>query len=303
LARAIAFTKGCWGGGMMNDPVVCWWSGGITSAVACKKAIELFGVDNCLLLMIDTFNEDLDTYRFKDDCSSWYGKDIQTISAIPKYYRSIQDVWYKYLSLNVAHGAICSAELKRKVRIEWQKNNRYSYQVFGFEFTKKEMNRALSMAMNYPESLAIFPLLLYGYEKERCIEIVTDSGIVIPRAYQSGFKNNNCLKTGCVQAGIGYWQKMKREYLVRLYNMAMIEHELTDLKGEPVTILRDQSNEAKETGNFQVFLVKHPDYPHLKCIDDMPECKVEPLIECNGFCGLDDLNPVNKTHELLNLGA
>ena len=26
--------------------IVCWWSGGITSAVACQKAIELYGLDN-----------------------------------------------------------------------------------------------------------------------------------------------------------------------------------------------------------------------------------------------------------------
>ena len=62
--------------------VICWWSGGITSAVACKVAIDLYGKDNCEVIMIDTHNEHSDTYRFKDDCSKWYGLPIKTISAI-----------------------------------------------------------------------------------------------------------------------------------------------------------------------------------------------------------------------------
>ena len=61
---------------------VGWWSGGITSAVACKIAIDLFGKENCRIIFMDTFNEHQDTYRFKDDCSKWYGLEIETITAI-----------------------------------------------------------------------------------------------------------------------------------------------------------------------------------------------------------------------------
>lgn len=285
----------------MNKKVICWWSGGVTSAVACKIAIDLFGLERCTILMIDTKNEDDDTYRFKRDCEQWYRKGIETISAIPDRYGSIQDVWRKYLSLNVAHGAICSTELKREVRIRWQKENEYSAQVFGFEFTKKEMNRALAMSINYPDSLPIYPLLMMGWDKTKCIEIITEAGISIPNSYKSGLRNNNCFKTLCVQGGVGYWQKAKRDFPEKFNAMAVMEHELTNKKGKPVTMLKDQSNEAKKSGNIQVFLVKHPDYPNLKCIDDMPECEVEPLIECNGHCGTNDLNAQNKTFSQLNL--
>ena len=37
-----------------------------------------------------------------------------------------------------------------------------------------------------------------------------------PKMYQLGFRNNNCFKTGCVQGGIGYWQKMERDFLLNL---------------------------------------------------------------------------------------
>lgn len=271
-------------------PVICWWSGGITSAVACKIALNYYGLDSCRIVMIDTHNEHPDTYRFKKDCESWYGKSIETITRIGTDYVSIQDVWRKYNSLNVATGAICSTELKREARRLWTKENKFRFQVFGFEFDKKEFNRAIGMKWNYPDTKAIFPLLMLGLTKDDCIKIVKKAGIKIPDTYQLGFKNNNCFGTGCVQGGIGYWQKMKRDFPEKFENMAAIEWELTERKGKPVTMLKDQSKMAKETGNTLVFLKKHPKYPNLKGIDEMPECIVEPLAECNGFCGINDFS-------------
>ena len=87
--------------------------------------------------MIDTHNEHPDTYRFKDECENWYGIPIETITAIGEKYNSIQDVWRGHVSLNVATGAICSTELKRRVREKWQKTVEFEYQVFGFEFRRK----------------------------------------------------------------------------------------------------------------------------------------------------------------------
>ena len=104
----------------MSNSIICWWSGGVTSAVACKIAIDIYGKENCRVIMIDTGNEHEDTYRFKDDCQRWYGIEIETITTIGNKFESIQDVWEKYKSLNVATGAICSTHLKRKVREKWQ---------------------------------------------------------------------------------------------------------------------------------------------------------------------------------------
>lgn len=162
-------------------------------------------------------------------------------------YKNIEDIWIKHLSLNVATGAICSTIAKRKVRENWQKTNEYSHQVFGFEFEKKEFNRAMGMKMNHPKSKPIFPLLMMGYDKKDCLELIKQWGLDIPMMYKLGFKNNNCFNTGCVQGGIGYWQKMKKEFPEKYYKMSNMEHFLTDKKGEPVTMLKDQSKEAKET--------------------------------------------------------
>lgn len=291
----------------MRKDIIAWWSGGITSAVACKIAIDIYGSDRVRIIMIDTENEHSDTYRFKKDCEKWYGINIEIITGIGEKYGNIFDVWRKHKSLNTATGAICSTNLKRLVREKWEKKNKgFSHQVFGFEFEKKEFNRSLSMTLNHGHrTKAIYPLLMMGYNKKDCIKIVEDAGILIPEMYLLGFQNNNCFATGCVQGGIGYWQKMKRDFPDKFNVMADLEHELTELKGEPVTMLKDQSNQAKESykqdsKSVLVFLKKHPLYPNLKCIDDMRECKVEPLFECNGMCGINDLSERSETESQIN---
>jgi len=261
--------------------IICWWSGGVTSAVACRIAIDLYGKENCRVIFIDTMNESEDTYRFMKDCSSWYRLPIETIKN--EKYSSIQDVWHDHLSLNVAHGAICSSELKRNVRVDFQRKNEYSFQVFGFDID--EPNRAKNIKKNYKTSRPIFPLLFHALTKKDCINIIEKECIEIPEMYKLGFSNNNCFKTGCVQGGIGYWKKIQAEYPEKFKSMAALEHEFTDLKGKPVTMLKDQSNNAKLAGLERVFLVPHKDYPLHKSIDDMEGREVESLIECNGFCG------------------
>lgn len=269
-------------------PVICWWSGGITSAVACKIALDTYGTENCRVIMMDTQNEDDDTYRFKIDCEAWYGTHIETLTAIGKKFDSILDVWESYLSLNVASGAICSSTLKRDLRQDFQRRNSYSAQVFGFEKGKKEENRAKDVLKYHPLSLPIFPLIDAGLDKRQCIAIVQAAGIKVPRMYEYGFTNNNCFKTGCVQGGIGYWKKMQIDFPDKFLAMAQLEHRLTDEKGKPVTCLKDQSKKAKKSGIELVFLLPHPDYPQHKDLSMMKGRKVEAVTECNGFCGAKD---------------
>jgi len=273
----------------MNN-IIGWWSGGITSAVACKIVIDLYGINNVRLVFIDTRNEDEDTYRFKNDCEKWYGKEIETITSTK--HESIQAVWRRYKALNNANGAVCSSELKRLVRQQWQKTNEWKYQVFGFELT--EAKRAISLKLNHSETKPIFPLLMFGYSKKECIEIVQNAGIEVPQTYKLGYLNNNCFKTGCTQGGIGYWQKIQREYPDKFNTMAEMEHELTDAKDKPVTMLKDQSK-----GGGLVFLKPHKDYPEIKDISMMKGREPQPLFECNGLCGINDLER-NETEEEIN---
>jgi 3'-phosphoadenosine 5'-phosphosulfate sulfotransferase (PAPS reductase)/FAD synthetase len=279
------------------NKIIGWWSGGVTSAVTCKLCIDLYGLDNVRIIFIDTFNEDDDTYRFKKDCEKWYNKEIETISRIgkDKKYRKIQDVWYKYKSLNVAGGAVCSSELKRELRKEWQKENDFQYQAFGFDLD--EVRRVKSMVINYRDTAKpIFPLLMFGYTKKDCVQILMDEGLKLPKAYVLGFLNNNCLKTGCVQGGIGYWQKMKRDIPENFEAMSKVEHDLTEMKGKPVTMCKDQSK-----GGGLVFLKHNKDFPHIKDISMMKGREPKPLTDCNGLaCGVTDLDERSETENEIN---
>ena len=281
--------------GLSKNSIICWWSGGITSAVACKQAIDLFGLSNCFFFFIDTKNEHEDTYRFKNDCEKWYQKKIHSISCIPEKYENIQQVWEKYLSLNIAgKGAVCSSELKRKVSEQFRKQNKiFKHQIFGFHIG--EIGRAKAMALNNGFLSPVFPLLLYAFGKRDCLHFLQQNNITIPIPYQEGYENNNCYQTGCVQGGIGYWQKIQREEPDKFERMAQMEHFLTDKKGTPVTILRDKKTK------LPLFLKKHPKYSFAD-ISSKKGRPPKPLLECHGFCNLDDLSvKKNETYDELNL--
>lgn len=263
-----------------NNEIICWFSGGVTSAVAIQLCIQIFGIERCRIIFIDTKNEDDDTYRFLKDCEKWYGKKIEWLAN--EEYANIEEVWYKYKGLNFAHGAICSSELKRAVRLYFEKHNYFFMQDFGFDID--EPKRAKNMTMNYPNSKCVYPLLMFGWSKKRCIEELNSFKIKIPRAYDWGFSNNNCLKTGCVQGGIGYWQLYGKTFPDRFDRMAEIEHELTNMKGEAVTMLRVTIKKEK----LPLFLKPHPDYMHLPKFTEQKGRAPKPLTDCNGFCSVND---------------
>lgn len=270
----------------MKTRVIAWWSGGIASAVACRLALDIF--KNVVVVFIDTKNEDPDTYRFLKDCEKWYGIAIDTISAVTgsynanrPYWKDIQSIWTEYGSLNTAHGAICSTELKRNMREMYQDETQDFAQIFGFD--SSELKRHVNMRRNYPEINVISPLIDNKISKKDAIKLINTAGIKIPQVYNYGFRNNNCFQTGCVKGGIGYWQKIQREFPDKFDRMAQMEHWITNMKMKPTTICKDQS---KEGG--LVFLKPHPKYPEIKDISMMKGRRVESLVECNGFCGTVD---------------
>ena len=89
---------------------------------------------------------------------------------------------------------------------------------------------------------------------------------------------------------------MKRDIPSNFDKMAEVEHELTNLKGKPVTMLKDQS----KNGGL-VFLKPHPDYPNIKDISMMKGREPRPLTDCNGLaCGVTDLDERNPTEKEIN---
>lgn len=191
---------------------ILWWSAGITSAVACYYAIQMYGKENVKIFYIETGSAHEDNARFKKECEQWYGMEITTVRN-SKGYISVSDVIRKTGYVNGPDGARCTLELKKNVRYELQKYYTEDLfqkevcigQVFGFEYSKKEINRAIRFLQQYDVN-ARMPLIEKGISKNASAAIIIKQGIQLPAMYEY-FNNNNC--KGCTKGGMGYWNKVR----------------------------------------------------------------------------------------------
>jgi hypothetical protein len=208
-----------------NGFIVAWWSAGITSAVACKMALEIY--KNVELYYIGISSAHKDNARFKADCEKWYGKEIKTLTN--KKYKDQFEVIEKTGMVNSPAGARCTLELKKQVRFDFEKqhtinlfNNRgILNQVWGFEFDKIQINRAIRFGQQYPYTNPLFPLIEKGISKNECGEMLLKANIELPEMYRLGYTNNNCI--GCVKGGKGYWNKIRIDFPIEFEKMVRAE--------------------------------------------------------------------------------
>lgn len=202
--------------------VIAWFSCGITSAVACKMAIEMYGKKNVLLyyIHIDTAHDD--NKRFIADCEKWFDKKIEVVKS--HNYSDQFEVIEVNRFFNSPTGAKCTFLLKKKVRQKVEREHEGANQVFGFEYSKKEINRAVRFSQQYPHAKPLFPLIERMMTKEMCAELLLKSGIRLPKMYELGFQNNNCI--GCVKGGKGYWNMIRKHFPDTFQRMAELEKEI-----------------------------------------------------------------------------
>ena len=268
--------------------VISWFSGGVASMVTCHLALEKY--ENVFLAFCDTKIEHPECYRLIDDFENKTGVKIHRFSS--DRFSEPEEVWRKYKGLGFANGAPCSNVLKAEVRIKQIQDldNDYS-QLFGFDFDKKECRRAINMVKNHAEFNPKFPLIENEMTRDDLFSYCKKIGISPPIVYKT-FKNNNCIgadespKGGCVQGGIGYWQLIKEKYPHKYDYMAEIEHELSSMKGKPVTICKNQSKDNKEL----LYLKHNPEFPQIDTIDKIKGRRVIAPMDCYGFCGENDQN-------------
>jgi 3'-phosphoadenosine 5'-phosphosulfate sulfotransferase (PAPS reductase)/FAD synthetase len=182
--------------------IVSWYSCGVTSAVATKLILEKYGAGDVPIVIAycDTGSEHDDNIRFIRECEKWFGQSIQILKNIE--YVNTFSVYEKFNFIANRFGARCSLELKKKVRQQFEDLSG-DLQIFGFDYNEK--NRAKRFNENNPEVTTEFPLIDAKLTKADCIKQLQDLNIELPIAYKLGFKNNNCLKTGCVKGAAGYW--------------------------------------------------------------------------------------------------
>ena len=136
---------------------VAWFSGGATSAVACKLALQQY--DDVEIVYIETGSHHYDLLRFKDDCEKWFDKPIITLKSA---YKDHFEIFEKTGVISMPHYTPCTKLLKVRPREQFEyEHPEITHYVWGFESGQKEENRAKKMVERYPQFEHLFPLLLF----------------------------------------------------------------------------------------------------------------------------------------------
>jgi 3'-phosphoadenosine 5'-phosphosulfate sulfotransferase (PAPS reductase)/FAD synthetase len=189
----------------MSDRILSWFSCGAASAVAAKLAVEKYG-DKCEIIYCNTLaSEHPDNARFMSDIERWMGKRVMVISS--EKYTSVDDVFEKTRYMSGIAGARCTTELKKIPRRLYQRDD--DIHIFGF--TVEEQNRIDNFEGNNPELNCEWILRDKFIRKVNCFDILRRAGIALPKMYELGFRNNNCI--GCVKAtSPAYWNLTRRHF-------------------------------------------------------------------------------------------
>ena len=73
--------------------IVSWFSCGAASAIATKKALEIYGKENFVIATCVLDNEHEDNKRFLVDCEAWFEYPITQLRSTK--YKDLWDLWGK----------------------------------------------------------------------------------------------------------------------------------------------------------------------------------------------------------------
>ena len=179
--------------------------------------------DNVRVIYIDTGTGHPDNERFLKQCEEWYGHEIETWHS--DKYNDVEDVLLRSRYINGPTGASCTYHLKKEVRYKVEAEvGEWSGQVWGFDYCEREINRAIRFRQQNPLTKPLFPLIEKMITKPDALAMLKMAGIDIPVMYKLGYNNNNCI--GCVKGGIGYWNKIRRDFPDTFKRMSEIEREV-----------------------------------------------------------------------------
>lgn len=208
--------------------VIGWFSCGAPSAVACKLTLTEHPDAEIVRIRIGTEHADSD--RYAADCEAWFGKPIVTLAPPDgDHFAVIRRTRF----IKGPNGARCTRELKQNTRKAYQRSG--DLHVFGFD--AEESGRVCDFADNNPDLWFSAPLVDAGLTKSDCKRIIEKAGIRLPAMYELGYANANCV--GCVKGGIGYWNRIRKDFPLVFAEMGKIEREIGH------SILRHRSGESK----------------------------------------------------------
>lgn len=203
---------------------VAWFSAGVSSFIAAYLSKD---VDKIIYTHIDDQHDD--SMRFVKECEKFLNREIEITQS---KYKSVDEVIRASGYIKAPYGAPCTNLLKRRVRKEWEQKNpgRHTY-VWGLDLTERD--RAEMLIENNQEYDHEFPLIDKMMTKEEAHGMCQRLGVKRPKMYDLGYRNNNC--RGCVKGGMGYWNKIRKDFPEVFAERAVREREIG------FAILKDQN--------------------------------------------------------------
>lgn len=182
---------------------VCWISAGVSSFIAGYLAKD---VDEWIY--IDVEDQHPDSMRFIHDCETVIGKKITILKS---RYGSVENAIMAAGMIKLPGGfAPCTAWLKKRVRKEWEAQHQDDDMTYVWGMDRTEIKRAKRLEEGMPQFSHEFPLIDKNVSKEAAHYILDQIGITRPIMYDLGYNNNNCI--GCVKGGMGYWNKIRKDF-------------------------------------------------------------------------------------------
>lgn len=146
--------------------------------------------------------------RFLRDTEKVLGREIEIIKSTE--YASVDDVIERRRYINGPAGAACTLMLKKRVRQQWERDNLTGDDVYIWGYDANEKKRADRISAAQIEARNEFPLIERNLTKAECHAICGRLGLKRPVMYDMGYPNNNCI--GCVKGGMGYWNRIRRDF-------------------------------------------------------------------------------------------
>lgn len=184
---------------------VCWISAGVSSFLAGYYERET--VDEYIYIDID--DQHKDSMRFIKDCEKLLEKEVKIIKSeygcVDSCVRMFGGFKHAYTGF-----APCTNWLKKRVRKDWEDahwDEDITY-VWGMDATEQHRAERLVEGMQHFKN--IFPLIERNIDKQEAHAICKQLGLKRPAMYDLGYNNNNCI--GCVKGGMGYWNKIRKDF-------------------------------------------------------------------------------------------
>lgn len=241
------------------------FSCGAASAVATKLALTEYPDREFLILNAYIEEEHPDNQRFLADCERWFGHPITQVRD-EKYGASTFGVFTKKRFIAGLGGAPCSKALKRDVL--GQHHSPTDTIVLGYTAEEEHRLDRFLDANNGIRTMT--PLIERGLRKTDCLAMLERAGIELPVMYRLGYRNNNCI--GCVKGGLGYWNKIRRDFPETFERMARLQEWI----GPKSSFLKLNENGVKNSR-----FVSLRELP-----PDIGKYQDEPSISCGLFCEL-----------------